>query len=270
MKQRLYEIRKCVYENRPLIHCITNPISIHQCANSVLAVGARPIMAEHPEEVRDITHTANALMLNLGNITDVRMQSMLLSARTAKEKGIPAVLDAVGVACSGLRRKFVRELLSEMTPSIVKGNYSEILALCNAQYHAEGVDADALLDPKDVEQATVTLAQKLGSTVLASGKQDIITDGRTIVKVNNGTSKLSLITGTGCMLGALCAAYLTAGTPIDASVAACTVLGICGQIASTDRGTGTFMVNLMDALSTLQDADIENKISMEVNAIEEP
>ena len=98
MKQRLYEIRKCVYENRPLIHCITNPISIHQCANSVLAVGARPIMAEHPEEVRDITHTANALMLNLGNITDVRMQSMLLSARTAKEKGIPAVLDAVGVA----------------------------------------------------------------------------------------------------------------------------------------------------------------------------
>ena len=110
--RKLNEIRAAVRDRRPLIHCITNPISINQCANAVLAAGARPIMAEHPAEVKEITESADALVLNLGNITDVRMESMEIALRAAKEKGIPVVLDAVGTACSGLRRKFAARLLA--------------------------------------------------------------------------------------------------------------------------------------------------------------
>ena len=122
MQQAIPDIRKTVKQNQPLIHCITNPISINQCANAILAIGARPMMAEHPKEVSEITRTARSLMLNLGNITDARMESILISAKTAREQNIPFLLDAVGIACSTLRREYVKELLSTAIPTVIKGN----------------------------------------------------------------------------------------------------------------------------------------------------
>lgn len=111
LENQLRNVRNATKENSPLIHCITNPISIHGCANMILAVGARPMMAEHPLEVEDITRTAGALMLNLGNITDARMESMRRSARVAMECGIPILLDLVGVTCSRIRMELARELI---------------------------------------------------------------------------------------------------------------------------------------------------------------
>ena len=154
------DIRGAVRERSSLIHCITNPISINQCANAILAVGGRPIMAEHPREVSEITATAGALMLNLGNITDVRMEAMRLSARTAAEQGTPILLDAVGVACSKLRRDYACGLLEAVTPAVIKGNYSEINALYQESYRASGVDADAALDSQTVERAAAALARR--------------------------------------------------------------------------------------------------------------
>ncbi len=261
--QKLRDIRRAVRRARPLIHCITNPISINQCANAILAVGARPIMAEHPAEVREISASADALMLNLGNITDARMQSMGISLKTAAEKGIPVVLDAVGVACSSLRRDFLSRLLETGTPTVVKGNYSEILALQRTAYRASGVDADAAIDADEAEDAAVRLARGYRTTILASGKTDIVTDGSWIVRINNGTPQLSSVTGTGCMLGALCGAYLSVSGGMEAAAAACMVLGICGQIAETEKGGGSFMVCLMDALSTLTDTQAESYMDTE-------
>ncbi len=268
MKQRIYDIRKSVRENRPIVHCITNPISIHQCANALLAIGARPIMAEHPEEVGEITETAGALLINLGNITDIRMESMLISAKAAKDKGIPVILDAVGAACSELRRDFVCKLFDTAVPAVMKGNYSEINALYNKSYRSFGVDAEPSLNIASVKKAASALSGMYGTTVLASGKSDIVTDGILLVQVNNGTPMLSSVTGTGCMLGALCAAYLTGGNRMDAAISACVLLGICGQLSQTHKGSGTFMVNLMDALSTLADTEIDKYLDMEVNEIE--
>ena len=131
--------------NNCLIHCITNPISINQTANAVLALGAKPIMAEHPLEVEEITKTASALLLNTGNISDVRMTSMKISLKAANIKGIPVVLDAVGCACSALRKSFLSELLSEGKFAVIKGNYSEILAIGNDAYKDIGVDAKQAL-----------------------------------------------------------------------------------------------------------------------------
>lgn len=253
----MHEICGLVRKTQPLIHCITNPISIHQCANAILAIGARPMMAEHPAEVREITETANALMLNIGNITDARMQSIRISLLAAKEKNIPVILDAVGVACSRLRRDYIAELLESAVPSIIKGNYSEIYALHHAAYRSSGVDADAALNADAICKAAAALARKYHTAILASGKADIVTDGTRLVQIKNGTPQLSAVTGTGCMLGALCGAYLSVCSGMDAAAAACAALGICGELAQTDKGSGSFMVNLMDGLSTLTDADLE-------------
>ena len=158
------DIRGAVRERSSLIHCITNPISINQCANAILAVGGRPIMAEHPREVSEITATAGALMLNLGNITDVRMEAMRLSARTAAEHGTPILLDAVGVACSKLRRDYACGLLEGVTPAVIKGNYSEINALYQESYRASGVDADAALDAQTAHQVSSDILDLTGMT----------------------------------------------------------------------------------------------------------
>lgn len=266
----LNELRQRVLETRPLIHCITNPISINQCANALLAIGTRPIMAEHPKEVRDITGTADALMLNLGNITDARMESMVLSAQMAKETGIPILLDAVGVACSTLRREYIRELLQAAPPTVLKGNYSEINALHQDAYRSAGVDADEALSVEALDTAAAELARRFHCVVLASGKTDIVTDGSRLFHIHNGTAQLSTVTGTGCMLGALCAGYLSAGPALTAAVTACALLGVCGEIAETDRGSGSFLQNLMDGLSTLSPAALEQKRNLEEISLEKP
>lgn len=241
------EILNYVKIKKPLIHCITNPISINQCANAILAVGAKPIMAEHPKEVEEITSNADALVLNLGNITDIRMESMIKSVRIANKKKIPIVTDAVGVACSDLRRKFMHKLL-ENNVTLIKGNYSEIKALYEVEYKIFGVDAD-FSGVGYIKEITKKLAEKYNCMFLASGKEDIISDGKRVFSVKNGTPQLSQITGTGCMLGALCGCFLSVSKNIYGAVTACGVLGVCGEYAQTNKGNGTFSVRLMDALS---------------------
>ena len=252
------KLRETLKERHPLIHCITNPISINQCANAILAVGGRPMMAEHPLEAPVITANAGAVLLNLGNITDVRMESMRLSAETAKEKEIPFVLDVCGVACLSNRREYALSMLEGSTPSVIKGNYSEILALADPDYNASGVDAEKDIDEQRVAAAAKALAQRYASVVLASGQTDRITDGKRLLCCSNGTPQLAEITGTGCMQGALCAAYLSAAEDaFSAAVMAAVMLGVCGQLAETDKGSGSFGVNLLDRLSTVTDEQLE-------------
>lgn len=260
-------INKKDMQTKPLIHCITNPISINQCANAVLAVGAKPIMAEHPKEALEITKTADALMLNIGNITDARMEAMPISLKEAAKKNIPVVLDIVGLACSSLRKGFVKELLREAIPTVVKGNYSEIFALYNEEYRSSGVDADSTLHSENAEKAAVFLAGRYNTIILATGKKDIITDSKRLVYINNGTEQLSSVTGTGCMLGALCASYLATDNSFDSVVYACAVLGVSGELSETAIGNGTFMQNLLDRLSTVTKADIEKHLKKEEKKI---
>jgi len=269
MQKAICDIRNAVKQNQPLIHCITNPISINQCANGILAIGARPMMAEHPKEVSEITRTAQALMLNLGNITDARMESMQISAKTANEEKIPILLDAVGISCSTLRREYVKDLLNTVIPTVIKGNYSEIQALYRESYRSTGVDADTGLDIHIIDHAAISMARNLETVILASGKVDIVTDGKRLYHIHNGVSQLSQITGTGCLQGALCASYLSAKPGIEAVITGCSVLGICGELAQTNQGTGTFQCHLMDCLSTLSETEIEQNLKIEEITIEE-
>ena len=268
MLEQIKEIRNLVEEQKPLVHCVTNAISINQCANAILAVGARPMMAEHPLEVAEITTTAKALVLNLGNITDVRMESMMISSEVASKNNIPVVVDLVGIACSELRRKFAYELMEKNMPTLIKGNYSEINALYNSSYKSAGVDADLSLDISNISDVAVGLACRYNTIILASGKTDVITDGKKLVYVKNGTPMLADVTGTGCMLGALCGCYLSVCKNIYAVLTACAVLGVCGELSVTDKGNGSFMINLIDNLSVLSDTDVKKYLKMEGKDIE--
>src|SRR5699024_5591964 len=209
-------IMEAVPKKAPLIHCITNPISIHDCANVILAVGGRPIMAEHPEEVREITASAGALGLNLGNITDARRTSMLLSGEEAVRRRIPVILDLVGIGCSGLRRTIVREFLEmrercsgkekEPAPLVLKGNLSEIRVLAGMELGQElevsGVDARPQDVVNDVTRDGIareirSLARRHSAVVMATGKTDVIADGEQVYLVENGCERMASITGTG-------------------------------------------------------------------------
>lgn len=257
-------ITEQVKKSAPLIHCITNPISINDCANAVLSVGAKPIMAQHPDEVCEITSVSNAFAANLGNITDTRLQSIQLSGKTAKRHRIPQIIDVVGVCCSHLRLDFAQEYIQEIRPDIIKGNISEIRALTGEDYAANSIDASQK-DMKLEENISVVkrLSAKTGAVVLASGKTDIISDGNEVFLLHNGCEMLPLITGTGCMLNALTAAYLSGGNSLSAALAGASVLGIVGELSSSAPGTGSFRVALMDNLYTMDSAVIRERIRFE-------
>lgn len=262
-------LREKIRKKSPLIHCITNPISMNLCANGILALGARPIMAEHPLEVEEITRTAGALLLNLGNISDTRIDAMKRAAREAEKCQIPIILDAVGVACSKLRRTVAQEILQMVHVTVVKGNASEIQALYQKDYYANGVDAEKNLETKQVAYAAISVAYTYHTMVLVSGKVDFITDGKKLIQIQNGSPQLATITGTGCMLGAICACCLSVSQGIEAPETACAVLGICGELAETEKESGSFQAYLLDALSICKEDEIQKLLKEEVVEVEE-
>ena len=241
-------MEKEIRENNRLIHCITNPISMNQCANAILALGAKPIMAEHPDEVMEITKTASSLLLNLGNITDSRISSMRLALRQAGSTSIPVTLDAVGAACSALRKTLVKLFLTSGKLTCLKGNYSEVLALYDDTYKAIGVDSAKNIDDGLLVEAAQKLSANNNLIVVATGKTDIVAYKDQICRVEGGCRQLSEATGTGCMLGAVIATYLAEENSLQSVVNACSFFKKCGEKAATDKGIGTFMVNLLDAI----------------------
>ena len=185
MLEKMKKAKEAVISQAPLIHCITNPISINDCANVVLALGAKPIMAEHPKEVHEITALAKALAVNLGNITDARAESIFISGGVAKNAQIPCVIDVVGAACSALRMELAQRFIRECTPCVIKGNLSEIKALAGVDNAAQGIDVGQKdsVNGKDTQklqktgQLVCSYAKKAHAVVMASGAVDIISDG---------------------------------------------------------------------------------------------
>lgn len=259
MYEKLWSLRKQLQYSHNLIHCITNPISMNDCANAVLALGAKPIMAQHPMECEQITACSKALALNLGNFDDIRANAMKKSLYCANEKGIPVIVDLVGVGCSDLRKAFAKELLFEGRIAIIKGNLSELKAISGRDSHALGIDVgdgDREASAKSAEWLA-ELARKYGTTVLCSGEVDILTDGKQIYFVENGDSMMMLCTGTGCMLNVIAAAFLSVTkTPLDAALAACITFELAAEKSvSIAEGPGSFHASLFDSLYSIDKLD---------------
>ena len=265
---QLEPILTYIQREAPLIHCITNPISINDCANILLAIGARPIMAEHPDEVAEITAIAKGLALNLGNITDARMASMKISAGTAKDKGIPFVLDLVGLSCSRLRQKYAKELLQIAVPDIIKGNISELRTLLGLPTTpGMGVEAgqkEMVTRENALEYAKIfqKQAREYHTILLATGPIDLVVSSDEAYIIANGSNALASITGTGCMNNVLAGACLAGVHGISsqatnntlAAILSCLLLGIAGeniQDIYLNQGPGSFHYSLMDSISKL-------------------
>lgn len=265
---QLEPILTYIQQEAPLIHCITNPISINDCANILLAIGARPIMAEHPDEVAEITAIAKGLALNLGNITDARMASMKISAGAAKDKGIPFVLDLVGLSCSRLRQKYAKELLQIAVPDIIKGNISELRTLLGLPTTpGMGVEAgqkEMVTKENALEYAKLfqKQAKEYHTVLLATGPIDLVVSSEEAYIIANGSNALASITGTGCMNNVLAGACLAGVHGISsqatnntlAAILSCLLLGIAGeniQDIYLNQGPGSFHYSLMDSISQL-------------------
>ena len=209
-------------------------------------------MAEHPAEVDEITRSSHALALNLGNITDARMKSMPESLKTAASLHIPVMLDLVGTACSNLRYEFANRLMNIHMPELLKGNMSELLAMSGQTAHAIGIDAgdeDTVTDINRIhlQELFQEKAAQWNTTLLITGKEDMIVSANKCSFIKRGTPAMSQITGTGCMLGMICATYLAVTDPFTAAFTAATEFGIAGERAEkSSSGPGSFQVELFD------------------------
>ncbi|ABR47454.1 Hydroxyethylthiazole kinase [Alkaliphilus metalliredigens QYMF] len=260
-------IEKIKY-NKPLIHHITNYVSVNDCANIVLALGGSPIMADDPKEVVEVVSKASALVINIGTLNDKRVQSMLLAGRKANELGIPVILDPVGVGASTFRKDTVNQLLKNIDFTVIRGNASEMQVLMNMNYSVAGVDS---MDfggntPKMIR----TLAQKYKTTVAITGATDSICDGTTLISVSNGHSLLSQVTGTGCMTTSLIATCLAVtDQALLAALAGVLIMDLAGEGAyaslKAHESIGTFKVRIFDHIHQLTEQTILEGGSLDVS-----
>ncbi len=258
LTQKAGEVLGRVRTQCPLIHNITNYVTVNDVANAVLALGASPIMADDIAEAADITAMSAALVVNIGTLNSRTLASMLDAGRRANAQGVPVVLDPVGAGASRLRNEATEQLLREVKLTVLRGNLSEIAFVAGLQAAAKGVDVSEVDAGKDPEMVALTAARRLDCTVAITGAVDVITDGGRVARIHNGHRLLSRVTGTGCMTTALVGAC--AGVAEDAflaAVAGVASMGIAGEIAfelAGSRGTGSFHMAILDALSCMDGA----------------
>ena len=260
----------------PLVHCITNYVTVNDCANILLACGGSPIMADDGEEAAEITSICGGLCLNIGTLNRNTIPSMFLSGKKANELGIPAVLDPVGAGASALRTETALRLLRKIRFAVIRGNSSEIRTIAGGGGSTQGVDAalgDAVTEENLAQSADFVreLSRRTGSVISMTGAVDLVTDGKTAYAVRNGTPALSRISGTGCMLSAVTAAFCAAnpGDPLRAAAAAVCAMGLCGERAErkmleTGAGNGTFRMLLLDEMSRLDIKTLEEGKKIEI------
>jgi len=267
IKMRSAVLFEKVREQVPLVHQITNYVTVSDCANVTLAIGASPVMADDFAETEDITSISSALVLNMGTLNERTIASMLASGKRANELGIPVVFDPVGAGASGLRNNTARKILEQVDVSILRGNLSEISFLAGEKASTRGVDASAADAENDGAGIAQNAARQYHCVTAITGAVDFVTDGERIVTMKNGHPMLSKVTGTGCMATALTAAFASVSKDyLAAAVAGITAMGIAGEIAfekAGDRGTGSFRIALMDAVSMLTGEMIEARAKIE-------
>jgi len=261
---------EAVRNTSPLVHNITNYVVMNLTADALLAIGASPVMADAAEEVEEITAAAAALVLNTGTISGRWAESMFLSLRTAAHLGIPTVLDPVGAGFSRYRSDFIRRLLGEHTPTVIKGNPSEIMAV--ASIAAGGEDSplpskgvDTVNDTEDAADSAVSLARSTGSVVVVTGPTDYITDGVRLSRIRNGAEIMARTTGMGCTASALTGAFLAVtDDPFRGAVSAMAVMGIAGENAARhSSGNGSFRAAFLDELFNMNRHTITEQLIWE-------
>ena len=263
-----------IKEKNPLTHCITNSVTINDCANAILAIGASPIMTEDIREIEEIEKIANALVINIGTINEIQEELIYNACQNANKNNIPIIFDPVGVGMSKLRTEISLNLIKNYKLTAIKGNMSEIkkiynLIFNNSNSKNSSIDANYkdLTTEKTLNnnsELIKKLSKKLKTIVIASGPIDLISDGEITIAIKNGDEMMTLVTGSGCMLSAICGSCIGANKHLEGSILACLMMSVAGEYAreyvnSENLGSGTFRVVLIDYLSKLTGNDLIKK-----------
>ncbi|MGB9781247.1 hydroxyethylthiazole kinase [Caldanaerobacter sp.] len=254
------ELLKLLRDKKPLIHHITNVVTVNDCANVTLAIGALPVMAYAHEEVEEMVKNANALVLNIGTLSVEEVNTMIKAGKAANQYGVPVILDPVGAGATSLRTKSAKRIIEEVRVSVIKGNSAEISTLSGRTGKIRGVEA--VEEEEDISDIAYDLAVKCGCVVAVSGKVDVITDGKKIAYVKNGHPMMGTITGTGCMLTSVVASFCAvAEDHFEGTLEAFIAFGVAGEKAAQNpkvKGPGSFKVAFFDEIYNLTSEIMES------------
>jgi hydroxyethylthiazole kinase len=258
--QLLREIRK----TRPLVHHLTNIVVANDNANTMLSLGALPVMAYAREEVEEMVSQAGALVVNLGTLTKELVESALLAGRRANALGVPVILDPVGAGATYFRKESALLFLREVKVAVLRGNVAEVRSLLGLSSRMRGVESgDNSWDHLSVAREA---AQQFALVVAVTGAIDYVSDGSRAIAVHNGHALLTRVTGTGCMATSLCGAFAALKRDFLFSTAgALGFLGVCAEKSALHaHGPGSFRVALFDAMYNLQEEEFEKSLRLEV------
>ena len=243
----LNEIRN----NSPLVHNITNYVVMNNTANALLSVGASPVMAHSLDEVEDIISISSSLVINMGTLSELWVDSMIKAGKKANQLKKPIVFDPVGIGASSYRTEIAKEIIEKTSPCVIRGNASEIMVLAQLSSVTKGVDSTA----KTVEalDGAIQLSKELNNTVVVSGETDYIVTRNKVSSVNNGREIMSKVTGMGCTATSVIGASVAVEDDVhEAAVFSMALMGVAGEIAeSKSNGPGSFQISFLDTLSSI-------------------
>lgn len=257
-KSLLAEVRR----QSPLVHHITNYVTVNDCANITLAIGASPVMADAEEEVADIAAISRALVLNMGTLNPRTVRAMLLAGRAANQKGIPVIFDPVGAGASPYRNATAEKILKEINIAVLRGNISEISFLAGEAAQTKGVDASASdIESGRAREIAVFMAKKYNCVAVITGATDVISNGKRTALITNGAPEMNSVSGTGCMSASLIASFC--GVTQDyysAAAAGILCMGTAGELAAAHAaGLGSLRTGIIDQISKLTPAVLQEK-----------
>ena len=271
MKRQFDLLRKTM----PLIHNITNYVTVNDVANILLACGGSPIMSDEVEDVEDITSIGNGLNINIGTLHKSSIEGMLRAGKKANDLHHPILLDPVGAGASKFRTETALRLMQELNLAVIRGNISEIKTLALGSGTTKGVDADVsdAVTEENLEQAiefVKAFSKKTGTIIAVTGRIDLVTDGNRCYVIRNGRPEMGKITGTGCQLSGMMTAFITANPDemLEAAAAAVCAMGLAGEIGwsrmQTGDGNATYRNRIIDAIYNMTGDILEKGANYEI------
>ncbi|MFH1008186.1 MAG: hydroxyethylthiazole kinase [Candidatus Latescibacterota bacterium] len=258
-----YQTLERIRKERPLVHHITNWVTITDCAHITRCTGALPVMAHAKEEVAQMTGIAQALVLNIGTLSPELVEAMILAGKRANQKAIPIVLDAVGAGATDLRTDAVREILDAIHVDVIKGNAGEIATIAGAQAEVRGVESTGI--EGDLVALAKQLAGSRNAVVVATGESDLVTDAHGGYRIRNGHALMGCVVGTGCMAASVIASFAAVRPEYcEAAAEALISYGIAGELAAEHSGgPGTFRAQFFDEIFHLDEGKLHGRMRVE-------
>ena len=254
-----------IHEEQPLIHNMTNTVVTNFTANGLLSLGASPVMANAEEEVAEMVQNARALVLNIGTLTTELLNAMIVAGKAANVYGVPVLLDPVGAGATSYRTDAALRMIREVNVTLIRGNAGEISHLIGEFMTVKGVDAGQT-ETLERAQLAIRAARTLGTAVIVSGPEDVITDGDAGYVVKSGHPLLTRVTGAGCLLTSVIGAFLAVEPSImEAGTAGLGFYGAAALQAAEDKGhagPGSFQIAFLDELSKLTPSSFEEYVTV--------